>query len=141
MSTCALGAAAHRQGPSGTHLGRTDGKFSRRNTFAYNANSVVVNAELLWNHFRYWLYATGRSVFALSKASFFNALLRGGIGLKHVKNKYVGSIRLAAAARALPPTVATCSEWHPNGSHLELPYLQSVLRNGFVSKAPGTFCV
>jgi hypothetical protein len=103
------------------HWRRTDGKFSRRNTFAYNANSVVVNAELLWYHFRYFLHATGRSAFIPSKASFLNALLCGGIELKHVKNKYVGSIRLAAAVRALPST-ATCSGpvWHPSGSHLGL---------------------
>ena len=100
---------------------RTDGKFSKRNTFAYNANCVVVNAQLLWNHFRYWLYATGRSAFAPSKAAFFKALLRGGIELKHVKNRYTGSIRLAAAVRALPPTAATRSRplWHPSGSHLD----------------------
>ena len=102
------------------HWLRTDGRFSRRNSFAYNANSVVVNAELLWNHYRYYLHATGRSAFVPTKASFFNALVRGGIELKHVKNKYVGSIRLAAAVRALPKTAATCSEpaWHPSGSHL-----------------------
>ena len=102
------------------HWLRTDGRFSRRNSFAYNANSVVVNAELLWNHDRYYLHATGRSAFVPTKASFFNALVRGGIELKHVKNKYVGSIRLAAAVRALPKTAATCSEpaWHPSGSHL-----------------------
>ena len=102
------------------HWERTDGKFSRRNTFVHNANSVVVNAELLWHHFRYFLHAAGRSVFVPTKVSFFNALVRGGIELKHVKNKYVGSIRLAAAVRALPKTAATCSEpaWHPSGSHL-----------------------
>ena len=72
------------------HWLRTDGKFS---TFAYNVNCVVVNAELLWNHYQYYLHATGRSAFVPSKASFFKALRGGGIELKHVKNAYVGSIR------------------------------------------------
>ena len=70
--------------------------------------------------YQYYLHATGRSAFVPSKASFFNALRGGGIVLKHVKNAYVGSIRLAAAVRALPKTAATCSEpaWHPSGSHV-----------------------
>ena len=101
------------------HWLRTDGKFSKRNTFAYNANCVVVNAELLWNHYQYYLHATGRSAFVPSKASFFNALRGGGIELKHVKNAYVGSIRLAAAVRALPTAMRSGPVWHPSGSHLD----------------------
>ena len=81
------------------HWERTPGRFSKRNSHAYNANSVVVNAELLWNHFRYFLHATSRSASVPSKSSFFNALLRGGIELKHVV-RFVGGrtgIVLAAA--------------------------------------------
>ena len=85
------------------HWRRTDGKFNKRFGHEYNVNSVVCNSEMLWNHFKYWLCATARSSLLPSKAAFFNALVRGGIKLKPVKNRYVGSIRIAAAVRALRP--------------------------------------
>ena len=68
--------------------------------------------------YQYYLHATGRSAFVPSKASFFNALRGGGIELKHVK---VGSIRLAAAVRALPAATRSGPVWHPSGSHLDRP--------------------
>ena len=96
------------------HWRRTDGKFNKRYGHEYNVNSVVCNAELLWNHFQYWLKATSRYALLPSKAAFFNALARGGIKLKHVKNRYVGSIRVAAAVRALrPASNATCIDIPP----------------------------
>ena len=104
------------------HWELTDGKFSNRNTQAYNSNSVVVNAELLWHHFKYYLHVTSRTACCPSKDFFYHTLRHVGIKLKHVKNRYVGSIRLAAAVRALPKTAGMYSEpvpaWDPSGSHL-----------------------
>jgi len=76
--------------------------------------------------YQYYLHATGRSAFVPSKASFFNALRGGGIELKHVKNAYVGSIRLAAAVRALPTATRSGPVWHPSGSHLDRSELCTV---------------
>jgi hypothetical protein len=104
------------------HWEHTDGKFSTSNPLAYNSDSVVVNAELLWQHFRYYLHATARSACCPSKELFYHALRCSGIKMKHVKNRYVGSIRLAAAVRALPKTAGMCTEpvWHPGGAHIGL---------------------
>jgi len=105
-----------------THFQRTDGKFSKAHRVEYNKNCVVVNAETLWQHFRYYLHLTAAD-WIPSKPYFFQCLRWYDVKLKHVKNRYVGSIKLAALARPIRGTPTTMDKWHPSGSHAIQPVM------------------
>jgi hypothetical protein len=106
-----------------THFQRTDGKFSKRHKAEYNKNCVVVNAETLWQHFRYCLHLNAAD-WMPSKPFFFQVLRWYNVKLKHVKNRYVGSIKLAALVRPALGNIYTATDkWHPSGSHATPPVM------------------
>ena len=100
------------------HFRRTDGRFSRRFTPRYNANCVVLNVETLWEHYRFSL-AKHNLVLCLPPKSFFIYVLQNhlGVEIKHVKNRYVGSVKHAALVCALEDAPCTPQSsapvWHP----------------------------
>ena len=78
----------------------TDGKFSKQFSREHNCNSVVTNLETLWQHFIYHLSTHAKATLGCSKAFFVYVLHHHlGVSIKHVKNRYVGSIKAAAMAR------------------------------------------
>ena len=98
---------------------RTDGRFTKRNSSEYNRNCVVVNAETLWQLFRYHLHLSAAE-WCPSKPYFFQVLRWYNVRLKPVKNRFVGSIKLAALACPLPKHASQRSMWYPAG-HESVP--------------------
>jgi hypothetical protein len=100
------------------HFKKTDGVFAKRFGPKYNANCVVTNVETLWQHYVYHLSKNGMALHAPPK-DFFIYILRQHLGvvIKHVKNRYIGSIKHAALVcpiNAIRVADEAPITWHPS---------------------------